>query len=101
MQGNVTGSAAVFETPRILARRIEHADVAAMFQVYGDADAMRWVGDGEALELAQCEQWVEVTHRNYVARGYGMFTLVGRKSSTIIGFCGLVHPGGQVEAELK
>jgi len=72
-----------------------------MHKVYGDADAMRWVGDGKPLDHAQCEQWVEVTLRNYAVRGYGMFALVGREDGEAVGFCGLVHPGGQVEAEIK
>ncbi|MEK8034911.1 GNAT family N-acetyltransferase [Ideonella sp. DXS29W] len=93
--------AAVFETSRLVARRVEVADAAAMHKVYGDAGAMRWVGDGKPLDLTQCEHWVEVTHRNYAARGYGMFALVSRESGLVIGFCGLVHPGGQAEAEIK
>jgi RimJ/RimL family protein N-acetyltransferase len=94
-------SSVIFETPRLLARRIEHADADAMHKVYGDAGAMRWVGDGKPLDLAQCAQWVEVTHRNYALRGYGMFALASRGSGLVIGFCGLVHPGGQAEAEIK
>jgi RimJ/RimL family protein N-acetyltransferase len=43
----------------------------------------------------------EVTHRNYARRGYAMFALVERESGQVVGFCGLVHPGGQPEAELK
>ncbi len=91
----------LFRTRRLVARRIGVDDVAALHKVYGDAQAMRWVGDGQPLDLAQCAQWVEVTQRNYVTRGYGMFALVGRESGSLIGFCGLVHPGGQVDAELK
>jgi [ribosomal protein S5]-alanine N-acetyltransferase len=91
----------IFETPRLLARHIELADADAMHAVYGDADVVRWVGDGQPLDHAQCEHWVEVTHRNYAARGYGMFALLERESRRVIGFCGLVHPGGQVEAEIK
>lgn len=34
-------------------------------------------------------------------RGYGMSTLVERASGEVVGFCGLVHPGGQPEAEIK
>ena len=60
-----------------------------------------WIGDGKALDLSQCEHWIEVTHRNYTTHGYGMFALVSRESSSVIGFCGLVHPGAQIEAELK
>src|SRR5579871_739553 len=91
----------VFETLRLIARQIQPDDVEAMLAVYGDAEAMRWVGDGQPLDRAQCEQWVTVTHRNYATRGYGMYALVERQSGAVIGFCGLVHPGGQPEAEIK
>ncbi|WP_374675345.1 GNAT family N-acetyltransferase [Ideonella sp.] len=91
----------VFETHRLRARRLVAADAEAMHRVYGDADAMRWVGDGEPLDRPACEHWVQVTHRNYATRGYGMFTLTDRHGGAVLGFCGLVHPGGQVEAELK
>jgi RimJ/RimL family protein N-acetyltransferase len=91
----------IFESQRLHARHVGPADAVAMHRVYGDADAMRWVGDGQPLELAQCEHWVEVTLRNYASRGYGMFALASRESGEVIGFCGLVHPGGQPEVELK
>lgn len=94
-------SEVIFRTPRLVARRLERADAAPMQVVYGDAEAMRWVGDGKPLDLAQCDHWVEITHRNYATYGYGMFALVSRESKSVIGFCGLVHPGGQAEAELK
>jgi ribosomal-protein-alanine N-acetyltransferase len=91
----------IFDTPRLRARRIGSADVDALHAVYGDADAMRWVGDGVAITLQQCRQWVEVTQRNYAARGYGMFAVEQKPAGNVIGFCGLVHPSGQTEAELK
>jgi len=76
-----------------------------MLAVYGDADAMRWVGDGEPITHEACVKWLEVTENNYRVRGYGMFALVNRKTQEVLGFCGLVHPGGptrgrdQVRAE--
>ena len=93
--------AVAFETIRLIARRIESSDVASMQTVYGDADAMRRVGDGKPLSLAQCEKWIEITHRNYGLLGYGMFALGERDAGAVIGLCGLVHPGGQVDAEFK
>lgn len=91
----------IFTTKHLIARRIEPSDALAMLSVYGDPDAMRWVGDGKPLDLAQCRHWVEVTQHNYATRGYGMFALVERESGSVAGFCGLVHPGGQAEAEIK
>lgn len=62
---------------------------------------MEWVGDGQPLDEAGCRKWLDVTAENYRNRGYGMFALVERGSGEVIGFGGLVHPGGQTEAELK
>jgi RimJ/RimL family protein N-acetyltransferase len=62
---------------------------------------MRWVGDGQPITRKECEEWFKVTQANYAKRGYGMFTLELRDSGTVVGFVGLVHPGGQVEAEIK
>jgi len=91
----------VFKTRRLLCRRIVPADAPAMLRVYGDANAMRWVGDGNVLNQTQCRDWIAITQRNYAEKGYGMFALACRASGTVIGFGGIVHPGGQPEAEIK
>lgn len=91
----------IFETARLVARRLEPQDVDALFAVYGDAGGMRWVGDGRPITRAQCVAWLAVTENNYRVRGYGMFALAGRDDGRVVGFCGLVHPGGQIEAEIK
>jgi RimJ/RimL family protein N-acetyltransferase len=89
------------ETERLGVRRLGPGDADALHDVYGDAEAMRWVGDGRPLDRAGCERWVEVTERNYRTRGYGMYALVDRATGEVVGFAGLVHPDGQPEAELK
>jgi RimJ/RimL family protein N-acetyltransferase len=62
---------------------------------------MRWVDDGQPITLAECAHWFEVTRANYEKRGYGMFALEEKASGKVIGFIGIVHPGGQIEAEVK
>jgi RimJ/RimL family protein N-acetyltransferase len=91
----------IFETQRLQCRRLTSDDFQAMLEVYGDADAMRWVGDGSPLTEDGARQWIKVTENNYHRRGYGMFALVERATGKVIGFCGIVHPGGQQEAEVK
>jgi ribosomal-protein-alanine N-acetyltransferase len=91
----------VFETSRLRCRRWIKSDFDPLYAVYSDSDAMRWVDDGQPITRAECERWFEVTHTNYRLRGYGMFALEDRESGEVVGFCGLVHPGGQVEAEIK
>jgi len=91
----------MFETERLIIRRLAEDDLDALFAVYGDADTMRWVDDGVPLTRELCVEWVAVTYRNYASRGYGMSALVLRETGKVVGFCGLVHPGSQETPELK
>jgi len=91
----------LFETRRLTVRRLTIDDVDALLSVYGDVEGMRFVGDGLPLQRDDCARWVVVTERNIAERGYGMSVIVDREDGGLVGFCGLVHPGGQEEAELK
>lgn len=91
----------MFQTERLKIRRWQDTDLTALTAVYGDADAMRWVGDGAPLTEADCVRWLDVTRANYERRGYGMFAAEELATSMVVGFCGIVHPGDQVEPEIK
>ncbi len=62
---------------------------------------MRWVGDGKPITPEACLRWMKVTESNYASRGYGMFALEDSATGHVIGFCGFVHPDGQLEPEVK
>lgn len=91
----------LFETPRLRCRRWIDDDLPSIYAAYSDPAGVRFVGDGTPITMAQCVEWQAVTARNYAQRGYGMFTLLHRDSGRVAGFCGLVHPGGQPEPEVK
>lgn len=91
----------VFQSKRLICRRWIPDDIEPLFAVYSDAEAMRFVGDGQPITRRQCDEWLEVTQANYASRGYGMFALVEVASGLVMGFAGLVHPGGQPEVEIK
>lgn len=98
----------LFETARLRARHITADDFDAMYATYSDPIGARWVDDGEPISPEDCRRWIEVTVRNYATRGYGMSALCLRPGTElpgnpgdIVGFIGLVHPGGQAEPELK
>lgn len=91
----------VFTTQRLIAHYWTGAELEALLAVYGDIDAMRWVGDGRAITRDQCEKWTHVTLANYEKHGYGMYALEEKATGSTIGFCGIVHPDGQAEAEVK
>jgi RimJ/RimL family protein N-acetyltransferase len=90
-----------FETERLVVRRLVAEDAEAMGAIYGDVEAMRYVGDGEPLSADGCRHWIEVTDRNFVHRGYGMVSFVERETGEIVGCGGIVHPDQQPEAEVK
>ncbi|MGV3617439.1 MAG: GNAT family N-acetyltransferase [Fimbriimonas sp.] len=92
---------ALFETERLLVRRLEFGDVDAMMAIYGDRETVRFVGDSEPLSPEACRHWVEVTDGNFARRGYGMVALVLRETGELVGCAGIVHPGQQPEAEVK
>jgi [ribosomal protein S5]-alanine N-acetyltransferase len=92
---------ALFESDRLIVRRIAADDLAAMVAVYGDPETVRYVGDSKPLDAEGCRRWIEITDQNFERRGYGMVAIVERESGEVIGFAGIVHPGQQLEAELK
>jgi [ribosomal protein S5]-alanine N-acetyltransferase len=92
----------MFVTARLQVRQLLEADIPIMQQVYGDLETMRYVGDGKStLDLEQCRGWYEITLNNYAKRGYGMSAIAQLSDGAVIGFAGLVHPGGQAQAEIK
>lgn len=91
----------LFVTDRLSCRRWIRDDVSRIYDVYSDKEAARWVDDGLPIQYEECERWVDVTFANYSRIGYGMFAVTELSTGQTVGFCGLVHPGGQVEAEIK
>ena len=91
----------VFMSPRLRCRHWVADDRATLLAVYGDAEAMRYVGDGTRIAEDEVDRWFGVTARNYARRGYGMFALEDRATGQVVGFAGLVHPDEQPEAEVK
>lgn len=74
-----------------------------MLAVYSDAEAMRHVGDGQPATAEEIDRWMDVTANNVETRGYGMSAVLarGERSGEVVGFVGLVHPGGQEVPEIK
>jgi len=91
----------IFVSPRMRCRRWQRGDLPAILAVYGDAEAMRYVGDGSPITREDALRWLDVTAANYEGRGYGMFALEDRATGELVGFVGLVHPDQQPEAEIK
>lgn len=94
-------SETLYTTERLAVRHLGEDDVDAMLAVYGDEATMAPIGDGEVLDRMRCAEWVQISLRNYEKYGCGMSAVELRETGEVIGFCGIVHPGGQTEPEIK
>lgn len=99
--GPAMASDVLFVTERLSCRRWKAIDVNRVYEVYSDEEGARWVGDGLPIQYEECERWMNVTLANYSRIGYGMFAVTELSTNQTVGFCGLVHPSDQVEAEIK
>ena len=91
----------LFETERLYARRLSASDAAGMARIFGDAETMRYVGDGKTLTEADCVHWVDdVTAKNFERRGYGLIGLFEKGTGSLVGCSGVFHPGQQPEPEV-
>ena len=91
----------LFESERLICRRWLASDVPMIFKVYSDPEVARWIDDGSPITEKETRAWLDVTGRNYLNRGYGMFALRDKGSGETAGFLGLVHPGDQIDPEIK
>lgn len=91
----------LFETPRLIVRRLVNADAEAMCAIYGDEESMRFVGDARPLPVDICLHWIDVTDGNFERRGYGMMAACEKESGELVACVGVVHPNQQEEPEIK
>lgn len=91
----------VTETNRLIIRRFELSNHAAMTRVFGDAEVMRF-GDGpQSAEWVH--GWLEKCLERYERWGYGPWAVVEKSGGEVIGYCGLFYfpdVNGRPEVEI-
>lgn len=79
------------ETARVVLRGMEPGDVDGLARLIGDAESMRYVGDGRPLGVDDARRWIEVSQANYADHGYGAFTVIENAGGRFAGYAGLVR----------
>ena len=87
----------IAETPRLVLRQFHPGDGEAMDAVFGDAEVMRY-GDG-----VRPPEWVRAwvagwLDEHYPRWGFGMWAVVDKGTSAVIGYCGLSRFPGRCAA---
>jgi RimJ/RimL family protein N-acetyltransferase len=77
------------ESRRLLLRAPEPVDVDPLLSVLGDAEAMRYIGDGRTRSRAEVAAGLDAKRRYLDEHGYTMFTVVEKLSGDVVGDCGL------------
>lgn len=78
------------ETPRLLLRELTPQDAPRLLEMYGDAQAMQWLGSDPLTELAQAQALIETfaTWRQQATPGT-RWGIECRQDGKLLGDCGL------------
>jgi len=90
----------VLETERLVVREWEPEDAGAAFAVCGDAEVMRYIGDGRPwADMRQSHEWIGRGREAYAARGWGRWAVVEKAGGEVVGSCGFGLPSDASEVE--
>lgn len=82
----------IFESERLLFRLMEQADLYALYEMWGDADTMRYCGGATSIE--RIKKVIEFDREKYAQYGNTIFAIVEKSSARLAGIC-----GGQFDKE--
>lgn len=78
----------IIETPSLILREFEEADVSDLAAIYADPEGMRSKGGPRPYGYA--EHTVREARRDYQTCGYGFWAAVLKQEGRLIGWCGLL-----------
>jgi RimJ/RimL family protein N-acetyltransferase len=78
----------IVETERLALREWTPDDAEALHALAGDAEVMRYVGDGGTWELGRVREWIRRLNESYRTRGFSRWAVVEKASGEAVGSCG-------------
>ncbi|MDK2124766.1 GNAT family N-acetyltransferase [Parachitinimonas caeni] len=81
----------IAQTPHLLLRHWQEADLDAFCRLTSDPLVMHWVGDGTVLDRDITARWIAKSQQNYLQRGYGVWAVQDRLSEEVIGWAGITQ----------
>ncbi len=76
------------ETPRLLLRTMQPSDIDALLLIFTDPKVMASFG-GELFTREQMEGWLQRNIKHQAEFGYGLFSIIDKRTGLLIGDCGL------------
>ena len=88
----------LIETERLILREVNEADAPFILKLYNDPNWIKFIGDRNIKSIENAAEYIaEKIIKAYVAKGYGMYLVVLKKTknkTVSIGQCGLVKREG-------
>ena len=78
----------MLETKRLILRRFEEQDVDAIFNLRRDAEMMRFIREPQK-NRKESERWIKLVSSLWETDKIGFCAVIEKKSSKVIGWCGL------------
>ncbi|WP_327266388.1 GNAT family N-acetyltransferase [Streptomyces sp. NBC_01232] len=85
-------------TPRLLLRRWTDDDLVPLSEINADPEVMRWIGEGDTLDLDRTAEDIERWEEEWDEEGFGIFAVELLGSGELIGAVGLSVPEHLPEA---
>jgi ribosomal-protein-alanine N-acetyltransferase len=86
-------------TARLWLRPFQPDDLNALTQLYGDAEVMKYIGNGQPRTRAETEALLAQMIRQWEQHGFGRWAMILQATGELIGRCGLsfLHQAEEVE----
>jgi len=82
------------ETERLILRMFRQEDFAPYARICADAEVMRYLGEGKALEGWEAWRQMATIVGHWQLRGYGLWAVEERETGHLVGRIGLFNPEG-------
>jgi [ribosomal protein S5]-alanine N-acetyltransferase len=79
----------VIETERLLLRELLPSDAEAMFELDGNPNVHRYLGNEPVTSIEQVQGYIESIRNQYTTNGIGRFAVVVKETNEVIGWSGL------------
>jgi ribosomal-protein-alanine N-acetyltransferase len=92
------------ETLRLRLRPIQESDFDTLFEMWSDADVVRYLPTGEPRTRQATRAELDYILNHWETHGYGLWSITIKNRDEMIGYCGLQHlhaePGGIAPEDL-
>ncbi len=95
----MTDSGFMLTSPRLTLREFRIGDAAQLYDLYHDADVMRYTGEQPFPSVRAVEDFIDA-YPYYREHGFGRWAVIEKSSGDFLGFCGLRRDNPTPEVDL-